>query len=85
MFLGNMIHTFSTSYALLPFKPRKEYSIEKHWPSTMNSKHLKWANHTRDWFICNENGYTIRQGNTYDTPILMGFQVLSYFTLPNSK
>jgi hypothetical protein len=85
MFLGNMIHTFSTPYAWLPFKPHKEYYIKKHWPITMNSKHLKWANHTRDWFIRNENGYTIRWGNTYDTPLLIGFQVKSYFTLPNSK
>jgi hypothetical protein len=85
MFLGNMIHTFSTFYTWLPFKPHKEYYIKKHWPITMNSKHLKWANHTRDWFIRKENGYTIRWGNTYDTPLLIGFQVKSYFTLPNSK
>ncbi len=51
----------------------------------MNSKHLKWAIHTRGWFIHNENDYTIRRGNTYDTPLLIGCQVKSYFTLPISK
>jgi hypothetical protein len=51
----------------------------------MNSKHLKWANHTREWLIRNENDYTIRRGTTYDTPLLIGFQVKSYFTLRNSK
>jgi hypothetical protein len=76
---------FSTSYGWLPFTPHKEYYIKNHWPITMNSKHLKWANHTRGWFIHNENDSTIRRGNTYDTPLLIGFQVKSYFTLHNSK
>jgi hypothetical protein len=51
----------------------------------MNSKHLKWAIHTRGCSIHNENDYTIRRGNTNDIPLLIGFQVKSYYTLPNSK
>ncbi len=51
----------------------------------MNFKHLKWANHTRGWSIHNENDCTIRRGNTNDTPLFIGFQVKSYFTVPNSK
>jgi hypothetical protein len=86
MFLGNTIHTFFTSsYELLSFRPHKNNSIKKHWLVTMNSKHLKWANHTRGWSICNANDCTIRRGNTNDIPLLIGLQVKSYFTVPNSK
>jgi len=86
MFLGNMITTFSTSsYGRLPIRSHQKYHIKKHWLITMNSKHLKWENHTRKWFLCNENDYSIKRGNTYDIPLLIGFQVKSSFTLPNSK
>lgn len=43
---------------------------------------MKWAIHSRGWSIHNETDYTI---TTYDTPLLIGFQVKSYFTSPNSK